>query len=132
VIEDQAKVKELDGTRAPVGNFPWMATTAAAREYSQAMAEYAPGLANSQGTSAAWVSGKVIEKAAAAIGAGGQPSSDAILRGLWGIKNDTFGGLAPPLTFVQNKPSPEARCYFYVEIADGKWNSKSGLKQTCP
>lgn len=130
VIEGQAQVKELDGTRAPVGNFPWMASIGAAAEYSAAMAKYAPGLTNSQGTSAAWVSGKVIEKAAVDIGA--QPTSDAILRGLWTIKNDTIGGLAPPLTFVENQPTPEARCYFYVELAGGKWTSKSGLNQTCP
>jgi branched-chain amino acid transport system substrate-binding protein len=132
VIEGQAQVKELDGTRAPVGNFPWMASAGAAGEYAQAMAKFAPGLTNSQGTSAAWVSGKVIEKAAAKIAAGAQPTSDAILRGLWTVKNDTFGGLAPPLTFIENKPAPEARCYFYVELAGGKWASKSGMKQTCP
>lgn len=132
VIEGQAKVKELDGTRAPVGNFPWMASVGAAGEYAQAMSKYAPGLINSQGTSAAWVSGKVLEKAAAKIAAGAQPTSDAILRGLWTVKNDTFGGLAPPLTFLENKPAPEARCYFYVELAGGQWASKSGMKQTCP
>ena len=40
------------------------------------------------------------------------PTSAQFLQGLWSIKNNNLGGLAPPLTFTQNADATPSNCYW--------------------
>jgi branched-chain amino acid transport system substrate-binding protein len=69
-----------------------------------------------------WVSGKLVERAAAALTAD-RPTSAQLLAGLWTVKNDTLGGLTSPLTFTANQPATPTSCGFLITIKAGTWIS---------
>jgi branched-chain amino acid transport system substrate-binding protein len=80
----------------------------------------------------AWVSLNLFEKAAKqAIPAGATPTSAMLLKGLWGIKDDTLGGLSVPLTFTQGKPSPPGNCWIAAKLSGGQWSPIDGGKPQC-
>ena len=65
---------------------------------------------------------------------GDKPTSQDILNGLWAIKNNTLGGLAPggmAFTFTQNQPTPDKYCIFTIKIQSGKWTAPQGLTPSC-
>src|SRR5207237_6089821 len=111
VVVDRLKDDpNLDGLLAVVPTFPWFQTgTPATDEFHEAMATFAPGATIGVGQTVGWVAGKLLEKAGAGIGE--PPTSAAILEGLWGLKDETLGGLTNPLTFVREKPAPPTVCW---------------------
>ena len=123
---------ELVGLQAPIQNAPWVATdTPAIQEYRQALAQYAPNVPVSPDGLVGWTSGQLFAKAAAA-GGSGAITSESVLNGLWTLKNETLGGLTPPLTFVRDKPTAPSDCYFVVEMsADKKWIAPRGSQPKC-
>jgi branched-chain amino acid transport system substrate-binding protein len=130
VVNSLQSIPELEGLAAPAFDFPWMATdTPAAQEYQQAMKTFAPGIEPSGATALVWTSGKLLEKAASALSA--TPSPLEIQRGLWALKDETLGGIAPPLTFTQGQPPGKASCYFVVRLVSGKWSAPQGSRTTC-
>jgi branched-chain amino acid transport system substrate-binding protein len=76
-----------------------------------------------------WVAAKLLEKAAARMSE--PPTSEAILKGLWSIKNDDLGGLAYPLTFNENQTATPQSCWFNVAVKKGSWISPDGFKVNC-
>ena len=85
----------------------------------------APGLRPPAG----WVTGKLLEKAAARNTE--PPTSKAILEGLWSIRNDTLGGITAPLTFEKEKPAAKIACWFGVMTKNQTWTSVDGFKMHC-
>ena len=128
---EEAQTPALDGTIAPAPVFPWMVSGGNPEidAYHQAMQEYAPGVEGSGSTAIQWVSGELFRKAAANVG--DMPTSDAILNGLWGLKNETLGGLTPPLTYAAHQPSPQVTCYYITKISGGRWTAPYGAKYQC-
>ena len=53
------------------------------------------------------------------------PSAQGILTGLYTLKNNTLGGLAPPLTFVAGKPNT-VTCVFLYGVQNGKYAATHG------
>jgi hypothetical protein len=47
------------------------------------------------------------------------------------MRGETLGGIAPPLTFVANKPAPDAKCSFTMQVKNGKIEAPYGLKTFC-
>ena len=47
------------------------------------------------------------------------------------FKNETFGGLTPPLTFVRDQPAPKASCWFYVTVKNNKMTAPQGNTPLC-
>ena len=47
------------------------------------------------------------------------PTSAEFLQGLWSIKSNDLGGLAPPLTFTQGAPATMSDCYFLMTLQNG-------------
>ncbi|HEV8628209.1 MAG TPA: ABC transporter substrate-binding protein [Acidimicrobiia bacterium] len=130
MISSTAKDPNLDGILAPVATFPFVADDLpAVKEYKAAIARYAPGLDEGGTTSAVWVAGALLREASKALP--DQPTSADFLKGLWQIKNNNLGGLAPPLTFRENQPSPDNTCYFTQSISGGKFTAPIGSKLTC-
>jgi branched-chain amino acid transport system substrate-binding protein len=131
VTTHMGQVPALDGMMAASPVFPWMLTAGNPEidAYNEAIRQYAPGLEGSGATAIAWSSGELFKKAAAGIGA--TPTSDAILNGLWAMKNETVGGLTPPQTYVAHQPSAQIPCYFIVKASGGKWSAPLGDKYQC-
>ena len=62
---------------------------------------------------------------------GEPPTSEAILDGLWTVKNDNLGGLTHPLTFVKDQKPTPSTCWFNAAIAGNAWASPDGFKLQC-
>jgi branched-chain amino acid transport system substrate-binding protein len=53
-----------------------------------------------------------------------------VKKGLYALKNDTLGGLAPPLNFTAGKPA-FVPCWFTEQVKSGKFASLSGDMPSC-
>jgi branched-chain amino acid transport system substrate-binding protein len=130
VIDSVATDPNLQGLVAPQGTFPWPANdTPLAQAYQDAIHQYAPGLRGSGASSSVWTSGMLMLAATATLPA--NPGSQDILNGLWTIKNNTLGGLAPPITYHQGQGAVGSSCYFLVEVQGGKWTAPKGSQTSC-
>lgn len=110
----------LNGLLAGQTNFPWIDSfTPAQAAYQQAVKTYAPSLKSSATTAAEWAAGMLAVAASKDLTA--NPTSAQFLQGLWSIKNDNLGGLAPPLTFNQNAPATPSDCYFLMALQNGQF-----------
>jgi branched-chain amino acid transport system substrate-binding protein len=108
----------LNGLLSTQSNFPWTDNfTPAQATYQAAMKTYAPGLAGSATSAAEWTSGELAVAADQFLGA--TPTSAQFLQGLWAIKNNTLGGLAPPLTFNAHGLPSQPSCYFEMVLKNG-------------
>jgi branched-chain amino acid transport system substrate-binding protein len=137
--DSMTKVADVQGMLTMGGEFPWFARTGSPGivEYAQALQKYAPNLltAGNSAQTAGWLSAKIFQAAATAkIGRGVTPTGQLALDGLWTIKNDTFGGLAPgPLarTFNTMKPTPDVFCTFVVKLDNGTWSAQNHGAPEC-
>jgi branched-chain amino acid transport system substrate-binding protein len=110
----------LNGLVAGQTDFPWVDSyTPAQATYQLAVKEYDPGLAGSATTAAEWTAGMLAVAASSDLTA--TPTSAEFFKGLWTIKNNDLGGLAPPLTFNQNAPATPSNCYFLMELQNGQY-----------
>ena len=112
-----------------LNDFPWTVDNAAVAQFREAYKTYAPDDPLTPNASQGWASAIVFQHAAAHVGA--HPTSDQILAGLWSMHDETFGGLTPPLSFVKDKPAPDAKCSFAMQVQDGKIEAPFGLKTVC-
>lgn len=119
----------LDGVSGMMPSMPWFAGDPGVQAYVAGLKKFAPNTAPGASSVLGWVAAKVFEKAAQNIGE--QPSSDAVLRGLWSMKNDDIGGLTQPLSFTEGQNAPQTRCYWVVQADKGKWTSPNGGVRTC-
>jgi branched-chain amino acid transport system substrate-binding protein len=131
-----AAVPEFENAIAMTPAMPWFLRggSPAVDEYAQALQKYVPTrLTNGNVFQAwAWVSAKLLEKAAAKVG--DKPTSQDILEGLWSMKGETLGGLTPgkaARTFNRNQPTPETFCVFEGRLRNGKWEAPQGLAPLC-
>ena len=130
-IASTTKDPNLEGLLSPVGTFPYSANDLpATREYAAALARYAPTLEQASATSAVWTSGALLREISKNLQPAEVTSAD-FLKGLYQIKNNTLGGIAPPLTFIEGRPAPDFTCYFIQKIEGGKFTAPQGTKQTC-
>ncbi len=110
----------LNGLLAGQSDFPWIdGFTPAQATYQQAMKTYAPSVPGSASTAAEWAAGMLAVAADKYLTA--TPTSGEFLQGLWSIKNDNLGGLAPPLTFTQNAAATPSYCFFLMTIQNGQF-----------
>ena len=112
-----------------LNDFPWTVDNPAVAQFREAYKTYAPDDPLTPNASQGWASAIVFQHAAAHVGA--HPTSDQILQGLWSMHGETFGGLTPPLSFVEDKAAPDAKCSFAMQVKDGKIEAPFGLKTVC-
>ena len=129
------KDSQLAGTLAAGTDAdPLDSSLPAVREFREALAKYYPGLLNSAGFTQddfyPWVGGKLFEAAAKAADIGPASTPAELKAGLYSLKNDTLGGIAPPLTYTRGKPyfSP---CWFSARIEKGTLISLHGNRPVC-
>jgi branched-chain amino acid transport system substrate-binding protein len=117
----------LEGAVIPVPLEPWFLTDKpAVAQFVETLKRYAPGVLPGGSSENGWVAGKLFEKAAAAVPATGKPTSAGLLDGLWGIRNETLGGLTYPLTFNRDQKATQVNCWYPVVIGKGSFNSPDG------
>jgi branched-chain amino acid transport system substrate-binding protein len=121
---------ELNGMLASQASFPWMdSNTPAEAAYQEAARAYAPGIVGSGASSNEWTSGALAVAASKFLGA--NPTSAQFFQGLWTIKNNDLGGLAPPLTFNANGNASIATCYFAITMQNGRFVDPNHGKYIC-
>lgn len=126
-------VKAEDGALSAAVDFPFTDNSnAATAEFQSVLAKYAPpntlqkyGFA----INVPWVSMQLLA-AAVKAGGSGPVTSASIKAGLYTMKGETLGGLAPPLTFVPGQANLQ-NCYFVLGITNGQFTSPDGLKTSC-
>ncbi len=116
--------------------FPFTATgSPAAKTFHAALAKYEPSVLNpatfTQDDADTWASGQLFAAAAEAGKLGNHPTPKQLVAGLNKIKNDTLGGLTPPLTFTKGKPH-SVSCIYIMSIYHGTIIQPQGLKLYCP
>ena len=85
-----------------LNDFPWDNSSAPnVQEYLDALHRYRPGVDSTPTLTQGWAAAKIFEKALDNVGATASPAD--VLAGLWSFKNETIGGLTPPLTFARGR-----------------------------
>jgi branched-chain amino acid transport system substrate-binding protein len=130
ITANLASDPNLNGLLAGQTNFPWVDSyTPAQAAYQQAVKQYDPQLASSATTAAEWAAGMLAVAASSALTA--TPTSAEFFQGLWGIKNNDLGGLAPPLTFNANAPATPSNCFFLMTLQNGQFNDLNKGASQC-
>jgi branched-chain amino acid transport system substrate-binding protein len=127
------KNKGTDGLLSAAVDFPFIDNSnAATMKFHSVLAKYGPsGLETKYGPglNIPWVAMELFA-AAAKAGGSGAVTSASIKKGLYTMKGETLGGLAPPLTFKPGQTNLQ-NCYFVLGISNGKFTSPNGLKTAC-
>jgi branched-chain amino acid transport system substrate-binding protein len=129
-----AKSPDANGAVTVQPNFPvFNLTTPAEKGFESALKKYAPSVLTSanfgENEAETWAAGMLFEAAAKAGKLGDNPTPADVLKGLYALRGDTLGGLAPPLTF---KPGAHAvNCWFTMDITGGAFTTPDGQDTTC-
>jgi branched-chain amino acid transport system substrate-binding protein len=113
----------------------FVSNTPATKAEFAALGKYSPTVLTSQYFSEevpnAWVDGKMLQLAMVNGDLGNKPTKAKMLRGFATFKNETFGGMSPPLTVAKSGPVIPA-CVFTETISNGTFVLNNGLNLTCP
>jgi branched-chain amino acid transport system substrate-binding protein len=125
-------------------DFPWVVKSSATKTFRAAMAKgNTPNGPVSGQYADTWLAGLMLQHAVAvAAKTGPTISSEGILNGLWTIKNGTWGGLSPPMSFTKQQNTPVTTknwlgCAYSMQIkfangaSSGVWTAPNGLKYVC-
>jgi branched-chain amino acid transport system substrate-binding protein len=121
----------------PFANRPSIDTSnAGVQAMNTAIQKYFPGLEDQTAwtelSASGWAEGLLLE---AALKDGGLAASTSatpalVLKGLYSMKGETLGGMAPPLTFTQGKPT-SIDCWFTASMVNGTAQMTNGGNTTC-
>jgi branched-chain amino acid transport system substrate-binding protein len=125
----------VNGAVGNTQDVPWFDDSIPATKAMQAaISKYSPSVLTSSSFGATatigWAAGTVFATVAKSAGLTPSSSQTAIIAALDTVKNDTFGGITPPLTYTAGKPA-QVPCSFVVGISNGKWTEPIGLKTVC-
>jgi branched-chain amino acid transport system substrate-binding protein len=125
----------LNGAITAAQDVPWFDNSIPATKAMQAaITKYSPGLQNtaSYGANATigWAAGTVFGTVAKSAGLTPASSQTQIIAALNTVKNDTFGGITPPLTFTAGK-GHQVACSYVAAISNSQWTEPIGLKTIC-
>lgn len=113
---------------------PYDVSLPAVKEFQDAVEKHSPGLIESDDFSFdgiyPWVGGKLFEAVVQAGGLTKDATSADVKTGLYALKDETLGGLTPPLTFTEGKPFFTA-CWFTAKVGGGTFVSENDNKATC-
>jgi branched-chain amino acid transport system substrate-binding protein len=120
----------LNGAQGDDLNLPWFADSPALADFHAAMTQYASGVTYGSVSSRMWTAFEVFKAAMAK--AGDSPTPQSVFDGVYSLPaNYTVGGLAPPLNYVRNKPTPPVNCFFVFGIENAKWTLPDGSQPIC-
>ena len=110
---------------APYGSSPLL------KPYREAVARFVPGARLAGYGSTAWVQGKLMERLAEIFGDKAAPTTADILDALYALKDETLGGLVPPITFNRGPHGRVNRCMVPIKIGKGAILSPLGEGFVC-
>ena len=125
----------LNGAIGNTQDVPWFDDSIPATKAMQAaISQYSPSVLTSASYGATatigWAAGTVFATVAKTAGLTPSSSQAQIVAALDTVKNETFGGITPPITYTAGKPAQVA-CSFVAGISNGKWTEPIGLKTIC-
>ena len=129
---------DIDNTNPVFENFvgatptyPWFETSLPAiAEYHAVLKKFAPDLKPTLQGAFGWTAAKLFEIAARNMPE--PPTSQAVLDGLYSMKNDNVFGLAQPLTFTNTVPTtPVLKCFWSPTIKGGTWTMGAAKEMIC-
>ena len=138
--QQEESISALDGVVGPVPVFPWFASdTPAMKTFQDALRTYQPGAlesSNSNGysgaTAQAWAAAEIFRAAAEKLPAGHDSGVDLMAQLYKLPKDNTFGGLTPPISYANTGgPQPAVSCFFMIQLKNGKYEALNGGKTTC-
>lgn len=120
----------IDGIYTATTSQPFCCSPAAA-DYMQAIQRYAPDDPFGDFGAGAWLSGIMLEKVAA--GVPGPLTREALIEGLYALKDETFGGRTPPITFPRGQKDRQNvnLCSVPLQVKGGKFVAPIGLTFRC-
>ncbi len=131
----------LQGVIGPVPDFPWFASsTPAEQAFQGAMRQYEPQdfksdstYGYSEGTALAWASAEIFAAAAQSLPPPGAATGADVMKALRSLpKNDTFGGLTPPITYSSSGgANPAVSCFFMIKLAGNAYSQLNNGGTTC-
>jgi branched-chain amino acid transport system substrate-binding protein len=106
----------------------------AVKEFLDALDAYDPSIRSGQSfpytTIATWAGGKLFEAAAKAGNLSSTSTGEDVKKGLYALKDETLGGLAPPLNFAPGVATFPT-CSFLVKVSNKTFVSMNGGKPVC-
>jgi branched-chain amino acid transport system substrate-binding protein len=112
----------VEGVIGGTATAAW-AYSAKMKPYRDAMDRYAPGAEKGDFGAAAWASGKLLEAGGARLS--DNPGPAELLVGLHALRNETLGGILPPLTFPQGRSRVNVNhCLVVGKVVNGKFAMK--------
>jgi branched-chain amino acid transport system substrate-binding protein len=140
-VNGEVKVPSLDGVAGFVPDFPWFASANAAEQtFQKALKQYEPQYFTSsspygysESAALAWSSAEIFEAAARKLPANGTATAAEVTQALYNLpKNDTFGGLTPPISYSSKTgPQPRVKCLFVIQDKNNAWTELNGAKPLC-
>lgn len=131
--DDQMKAggKDVEGLLASA-NVASYWTSPLLKPYRDAVARHVPGGGLSGLGAAAWVQGKLWERIAPFLG--DQPTRQQVLEGLYSLRNETLGGLVPPLTFNRGPHANVNLCVVPIKFSGATFVPLNGNSEgfVCP
>jgi branched-chain amino acid transport system substrate-binding protein len=125
----------FNGAIGTTQDVPWFDDSIPATKAMQAaISKYSPSVLTSSSFGATavigWAAGTVFASVAKTAGLTPSSPATALIAALDTVKNDTFGGITPPLTYTAGKAAL-VPCSFVAGISNGKWTEPIGLKTVC-
>jgi branched-chain amino acid transport system substrate-binding protein len=109
-------------------------STPAIAAFQSALKKYAPSAIEGNSFSGEeinpWSGGVLFQAAAKAAHLTPTSTPADVKKGLYALKNETLGGLAPPLNFSPGKPA-FVPCWFSQQVTGGKFASLNSNKSSC-
>jgi branched-chain amino acid transport system substrate-binding protein len=127
-----------DNTWLSFSQYPYFVTSQPGiKALDAAIDKYYPGVRSNPNAPSgelvnAWASGTLLKDALQAGGlqAGTAPTTAVLLKGLYTMKNQTLGGLVPPLTFKKGQIH-DVNCWFEGRWVNGTPHLLNGGQLTC-
>jgi branched-chain amino acid transport system substrate-binding protein len=129
-LRQNANFKYVTGD---VGDFPWFLDgNPATHAFHQAMSKYWPNFdtfGSAYSATSTWAGLQLFAAAAAHVP--DNPTRQDIFSGIYALPpNFTLGGLIPPETITEGKPTLNS-CVFIVDIKNAQYSAPYGLKTFC-
>ena len=135
------KVRGFRGAVGDMSNFPFFKRYPQNKRFFEALERYHPDYLNgkkvlTQISSITWSSAEVFARAMQiATRSNDNPGRQDLIKALATFKDETLGGLVPPLTYGDGTTAnPQVKCFWYVElVAKPKphFVSPDGMKTVC-
>ncbi len=110
-------------------------TTPEQASYFQALKTYAPGALSSPAYNVyvqiLWAGMQMFAAAAKAAHIGPSSTPADLIDGLYGLHNETLGGLIGPITYNRADANHADGCYFISEFHNGQWTDPFGAQGQC-